>query len=367
MTTIEEIKKFIVHFFENSLHDCKTISEFQQLLFDKFYNLDLVKSIVKKDYNFKKLSLMIQETDWELLANPNCFSYFLYRISGAFDEKIINNIIKYENNTNPKSIKEECNYYATEDDYIIYMVELYCFSSEWYPRISYSWLKYFEIYRPDIILLLDTMSENITSQLVSGVKLQNLDWTFENEDVINIIENNQFIEKGFIKIKLSTILNVPNYSRKDYHIDCYERSYHWQGIGGELNFHSSTSFENNTRLYEQWVFKRTCTDTWVGLRAFYLDDKLVAIANQNERKDYGYFYWTSKEDVENVIKYLCELSALTQRQTHIFRLEKALAFLKNQEEYGDDWEEYSYIDFDYTGFSRMALDEDNQYYVSVFK
>ena len=48
MTTIDEIKKFIVHFFENSLHDCKSITEFQQLLFDKFYNLDLVKLIVKK-------------------------------------------------------------------------------------------------------------------------------------------------------------------------------------------------------------------------------------------------------------------------------------------------------------------------------
>lgn len=366
MTTIEEIKKFIVHFFENSLHDCKTILEFQQLLFNKFYNLDLVKSIVKKNHKFGKLSQMIQETDWERLANPIYFSHFLFPIY-ILDKEIINDIIKYEGDSTPKSIKSICDYYVTEDDYIIYMVELYCSSSEWYPRISYSWLKYFEIYRPDIILLLDTMSENITSQLVSGVKCNNLDWTFEHEDVINIIENNQFIKKDFIKIKLSTILSVPNYSKKDYHIECYEKGYHWQGIGGELNFHSSILSENNTRLYKQWVFKRTCTDTWVGLMAFYLDDKLVAIANQNERKDCGYFYWTSKEDVENVIKYLCELAALTERQTKIYQSERELAFLENQEEYGDDWEEYSYIDFDYTGFTRMAIDEDNQYYVSVFK
>jgi uncharacterized protein YycO len=66
---------------------------------------------------------------------------------------------------------------------------------------------------------------------------------------------------------------------------------------------------NQDRLVYYWIKVWNCTDTSVGMRAYYLDNNLVAISSQRGRKDGETFEWVSEEavrDVKNYLKLLLE-------------------------------------------------------------
>ena len=357
------IKQFITSYFESSLYNCKTIEEFQQILFDKFYDIELVKKVILFDKI--RLNEVLTGNDWKKLANPNYFSYFLCStslLSHTFNVTTLYDILRLEQKAITLNIKGLCEYYFTDDDYTIYMVVLYSINNQ--ITIKEAWQKYFELYQPKISVLLQKMNEYKSSQLKSQVKSNNLDWTCDNENILNIVKDNKFIAPQLIDVDLATILSVPNNYEKNYVIE--SNASRWQGIGGELNMPNNLLFSNNNRLYEQWIFSMPCDYLRIGLRAFYLDNKLVAIAYQTSRKGSGTFYWVSYESKEAVRYYLYD-TWLTERQKEIHLLEDRLNYLKNKEEYGENWNPTLYINFNSKYFSPFVFDLENDLDFSIFK
>lgn len=67
--------------------------------------------------------------------------------------------------------------------------------------------------------------------------------------------------------------------------------------------------KDNPRLKCYWIANHICTDTWVGLRAYFLDDKLVCCSHQAGRKCDEHFEWVSLESKLQVREYIKSLDA----------------------------------------------------------
>ena len=117
------------------------------------------------------------------------------------------------------------------------------------------------------------------------------------------------IAKNIVKsLTLKDILAYPNNSEKDYDILFTGYGSGWQGICNELDIDVYDKIINkNEYLYEQFVYSWLCTDTYVGLRAFYFHNELACIAYQTARKENGYFKWVSAEIRKRVKDYIYSL------------------------------------------------------------
>lgn len=62
--------------------------------------------------------------------------------------------------------------------------------------------------------------------------------------------------------------------------------------------------ENDGRLVYYWIMAWYCTDSYVGLRGYYLDNELVAVSEQQGRKYKEKFNWTSKDAFIKVKNYI---------------------------------------------------------------
>lgn len=51
------------------------------------------------------------------------------------------------------------------------------------------------------------------------------------------------------------------------------------------------------RLVYYWIANHLCTDTWVGIRAYFLDDELVCVSNQSARKSDENFKWVRGKEI----------------------------------------------------------------------
>ena len=65
----------------------------------------------------------------------------------------------------------------------------------------------------------------------------------------------------------------------------------------------------NPRLTSYWIANHYCTDTYVGLRAYFLDDLLVAVSAQAGRKSDENFEWVSLGSARAVQAYILSLEA----------------------------------------------------------
>ena len=65
--------------------------------------------------------------------------------------------------------------------------------------------------------------------------------------------------------------------------------------------------EDNVRLTYCFFHKWLCTDTEVGIKVWYFDDKPVCISWQPYRKSTEKYGWLSENDFRNVQKYLTSL------------------------------------------------------------
>lgn len=63
-------------------------------------------------------------------------------------------------------------------------------------------------------------------------------------------------------------------------------------------------YSDNERLKCFFIKKWYCTDSYVGVRAYFLDDEFVAISNQYGRKMSEEFSFISKDSINKVKKYL---------------------------------------------------------------
>ena len=58
------------------------------------------------------------------------------------------------------------------------------------------------------------------------------------------------------------------------------------------------------RLKCYWIYKWYCTDSYVGQRAYFFDDKLVAVSYQSGRKCSEEFRWVSNKIFKEVYEYI---------------------------------------------------------------
>lgn len=77
-------------------------------------------------------------------------------------------------------------------------------------------------------------------------------------------------------------------------------------------------FQDRFKAY--WIQKNLCTDTWVGIQAYFLDDVFVAASSQVYRKSGKNYSWVSDESFQSVFKYLSETS--TSKQYSIINMDE---------------------------------------------
>lgn len=77
-------------------------------------------------------------------------------------------------------------------------------------------------------------------------------------------------------------------------------------IAEVVDFLYAGYYEELTELKCYWAFHWVCTDTWVGLRLYYLNDEFVCYSFQSARRASESFYWVSKESREKVRNVIIE-------------------------------------------------------------
>ncbi|CAH9011602.1 putative catalase-like domain protein [Vibrio phage 501E54-1] len=65
--------------------------------------------------------------------------------------------------------------------------------------------------------------------------------------------------------------------------------------------------ESNVRLKCYWIGQHYCTDSWVGIRCYVLDDIPVAISQQNGRKCDENYEWIDLESFQKTHKFVLSL------------------------------------------------------------
>lgn len=74
-----------------------------------------------------------------------------------------------------------------------------------------------------------------------------------------------------------------------------------------LQQHSDLSLEDTDRFKCYWLAKHLCTDSHVGFRVYFLDDKPIAVSHQAGRKCDENFEWVSMEAFKNTHSFLLSL------------------------------------------------------------
>lgn len=79
-------------------------------------------------------------------------------------------------------------------------------------------------------------------------------------------------------------------------------------FGEEFCLYSLSGYDTfNERVTGYWIRKHNCTDTWVGVIAYFLDDKFLCITQQEARKSDTYFYFASDKMMRKLHSFLLTL------------------------------------------------------------
>lgn len=125
---------------------------------------------------------------------------------------------------------------------------------------------------------------------------------FGNVDLVatNFLGMNEY-NKGMKKMKLIDIAKKIDKSKENEDwVDTY--------LIGEQEFDIDVPYVEQDRLKAFWIGKWMCTDTYVGHRMYFFDDKPVTYSLKEGRKSYEMFYWFSLELAQEVKEYLLSLS-----------------------------------------------------------
>jgi len=76
------------------------------------------------------------------------------------------------------------------------------------------------------------------------------------------------------------------------------------GIGNHMEY-DYDQLEN--RLVAYWLKRRNCTDTWVGVRVYFLDHKLIAVGHQTARKNPNKIEFISQEAAFKVRDFILSM------------------------------------------------------------
>lgn len=105
-------------------------------------------------------------------------------------------------------------------------------------------------------------------------------------------------------------------NKNDHRWDLHE-------IGRECGIHEEIwQKEDDNRLVSYWLGCHMCTDTYVGLRAYFLDDIFVCLSYQKARKCEEVFEWVSEESQLKVRNFLLSLVAEDFQFGEILNLEE---------------------------------------------
>jgi hypothetical protein len=66
-------------------------------------------------------------------------------------------------------------------------------------------------------------------------------------------------------------------------------------------------YNNSDRLKKYWINHWLCTDTYVGLAVYFLDDEPIGVSYQSGRKYPEEFEWLSQEAVDKTFSFLVTL------------------------------------------------------------
>lgn len=120
---------------------------------------------------------------------------------------------------------------------------------------------------------------------------------------------------------------IENFDKKDE-----DHSFDMETISEALDYTPYALYlsqvEGNERLKCYWAGKHCCTDTWVGVRLYYLDDVFVCMSYQTARKQDEEFLWVNQEAALKVRSYCMELD-----ETRIFSVDE----IDFEEEIGDGY------------------------------
>lgn len=81
-------------------------------------------------------------------------------------------------------------------------------------------------------------------------------------------------------------------------------------------------WDEQTRLTSYYIGQWRCTDTRVGYKVYFFDDKPVAVSSQLGRKMREKIEWISKEDFKNVKDYIMSFAEKFEDEPNIVDLEE---------------------------------------------
>lgn len=84
-------------------------------------------------------------------------------------------------------------------------------------------------------------------------------------------------------------------------------------------------FEQRVKKY--WIHSWYCTDTWVGLAAYFMDDELICVTVQKGRKWDEEFQWVSKEAALKVRDFILDIDKDDSREVSLLNLDEDLSGL----------------------------------------
>ena len=109
-------------------------------------------------------------------------------------------------------------------------------------------------------------------------------------------------------------------SEIDFNKQSVQNTPNWEDLSNIFNIYD-LYWSDDTRLKCYFIKKWYCTDSYVGLRAYFLDDEFVATSYQQGRKFNEDFTFVSKEKAEKVRNYLISLIEPEGIDVEIFKEE----------------------------------------------
>lgn len=108
-------------------------------------------------------------------------------------------------------------------------------------------------------------------------------------------------------MKLIDILNRVDRSETNADTGLAYNDRLFEALGLTCSYESSEQLERRLKAY--WLTRWYCTDTWVGTRVYFFDERPVAYSHQPARKSNERFYFVSQADAEALRSFLIQFQA----------------------------------------------------------
>jgi hypothetical protein len=147
----------------------------------------------------------------------------------------------------------------------------------------------------------------------------------------------------------------------------------WENLSSIFNI--DLDWSDDTRLKSYYIKIHYCTDSYVGIKAYFLDDEFVALSNQVGRKYSEEFDFVSIETAEKVKNYLLTLlepeeysvkidiiDYLDEEIPSTYKIEYNTQILHKKALYNDE-----YVDIIKTNFQKEGSESPNYFHSVLIK